>query len=189
MTLNEFMEKIEAYPVIPAVKNDAWLEECCKQDSEMVYVLYGDICNIADIVDRIKKCSKKAIVHIDLITGLESKAISVDFLYKITNLDGIISMKPAMIKRAQELGIFTIQRFYLIDGITYSNVIKHVKIGNPDVIEIMPAGVHKIIKYLKNEVEKPIIASGLSQDTEDIMAVLNSGGVAVSTTNKNLWDC
>ena len=42
---------------------------------------------------------KKAIVHVDLILGLSSKEISVDFIKKYTKADGIISMKPTLIKR------------------------------------------------------------------------------------------
>lgn len=63
-----------------------------------------------------------AIVHMDLIVGLSSKEISVDFLKKYTKVDGIISMKPAMIKRANDVGLFTIQRFYLMDRFTYANI-------------------------------------------------------------------
>ena len=36
-------------------------------------------------------------------------------------------MKPTLIKRANELGMFTIQRFYMMDALTYANIVKHVK--------------------------------------------------------------
>ncbi|WP_369521982.1 glycerol-3-phosphate responsive antiterminator, partial [Cloacibacillus evryensis] len=88
----------------PAVKNEEWLEGCRESECGIVYIIYGDICTIADIVRKVKEMGKKAIVHVDLIVGLSSKEISVDFILKYTAADGIISMKPALIKRANELG-------------------------------------------------------------------------------------
>ena len=189
LNLNEFMEATEICPVIPAVKNDEWLKSLNESDSELVYVLYGDICNIAEIVDYIKSLGKKAIVHVDLIVGLANKEISVDFIKKYTQADGIISMKPAIIKRAHEMGIFTIQRFYTMDALSYANVIKHAKHSDPDIVELMPAGLTKILGYVQDAIDKPIIASGLIMDNEEVIGALKAGALAVTTTNKTLWDC
>lgn len=189
LTKEEFLLATEKCPVIPEIKNDEWLEALADSDSDLAYILYGDICTISDIVDRVKAMGKKAIVHTDLITGLSPKEISIDFIKKYTKADGIISMKQALIKRANELGLFTIQRFYMIDGLTYANVAKNVKNSNPDVVEFMPAGLHKLIQYLVELIDKPIIASGLTQDREDIMRALKAGAIAIATTNRELWDC
>lgn len=189
LTKEYFMEATEACPVIPAVKNDEWLDYCTNSECGIVYIIYGDICNIADIVLKVKDAGKKAIVHLDLIAGLSSKEISVDFIQKYTKADGIISMKPGIIKRANELGIFTIQRFYMMDALNYANIVKHVKNCNPDVVEFLPAGLPKIIGYLLEEIDKPVVASGLIMDKEDVMGALKAGAFAVSTTNREVWDC
>ena len=189
LTTEEFMELTADCPVIPAAKNDEWLEACLASESKLVYVLYGDICNIADIVKKLKEKDKKVIVHIDLIEGLTSKEICVDFIKKYTMADGIISLKPTMIKRAKDLGIFTIQRFYMMDGRSYTNIVKHVRHTNPEVVEFMPAGLTKLIPYLVHEVDKPVVASGLIQDKEDVMGALKAGAMAVSNTNRKVWDC
>ena len=189
LTKESFLESTENCPVIPEIKNDDWLESLKASESDIVYVLYGDICTIGDIVDRVKVLGKMAIVHLDLIVGLSAKEISVDFIKKYTKADGIISMKPNLIKRANELGVFTIQRFYMIDGFMYANVVKNVRTSNPDVVEFMPAGLSKVMKYLAEQIQKPIVASGLTQDKADIMGALKAGAVAVATTNRELWDC
>lgn len=189
LTKEEFLMATEKCPVIPEIKNDEWLESLPDSDSDIVYILYGDICTIADIVERVKKMGKRAIVHIDLIVGLSAKEISVDFIRKYTRADGIISMKPALIKRANDLDFFTIQRFYMIDGLTYANVAKNVKHSNPDVVEFMPAGLSKLIRYLVELIDKPIVASGLTQDREDIIHALKAGALAIATTNRELWNC
>lgn len=189
LTQEYFMEATEVCPVIPAIKNDEWLECCKKSECGIVYIIYGDICNIAEIVQKVKDAGKMAIVHVDLIMGLSSKEISVDFLKKYTKADGIISMKPNMIKRAKEIGLFTVQRFYMMDALTYANIIKHVKNCDPDVVEFLPAGLPKVIQYLLKEIDKPVVASGLILDKDDVMGALKAGAFAVSTTNREMWDC
>lgn len=184
-----FIEATEACPVIPEIKNDEWLDNLTESDCGIAYIVYGDICNIAEIVDRVKEYGKMAIVHIDLIVGFSTKEICVDFIKKHTKADGIISMKPAMIRRANDLGLLTIQRFYMMDGFTYANIERHVKTCNPDIVEFLPAGLAKVMKYLVETIDKPVVATGLTQDREDVMGALKAGAIAVATTNKELWDC
>ena len=189
LTIQEFFEKTGESPVIPAIKNDEWLASLPSADCKIAYILYGNICNIADIVAAVKKTGKRAIVHLDLISGLGSKEFSVDFIKQYTQADGIISMKPNVVKRARELGMFTIQRFYTIDALSYANVAKHSQNCDPDVVEIMPAGLTKIIGYLRQDIKKPIVASGLVMDEADVLGALKVGAMAVSTTNRKLWNC
>ena len=183
-----FYDSTGRYPVIPGVKNDEWLESAIKSDREIVYVLYGNICNIQDIVRKLKAAGKFVVVHIDLITGLSSKDICVDFIKKFTEADGIISTKAHLIKRANEVGLFTIQRFFMIDQLTYDNIKRNVRDTDPDVVEMMPAGLEKMIRYAIEEVEsKPLIASGLVLDQSDVTKALAAGAIAVSTTNRKVW--
>ena len=104
-------------PVIAAIKDERGLGECLKTECQVVFILFGNVCNIGDIVKRVKDGGKRAIVHMDLVNGLSSKEISVDFIKNTTQADGIISTKPMIVKRAKELGLLTIQRFFIIDSI------------------------------------------------------------------------
>ena len=95
-----FYDMLEENPVIAAVKDEEGLEKCCGlEDIKVVFILFGDLCSIPDLVGRIKESGKMAVVHADLITGLGSREIAVDFIKKATQADGIISTKPALIKR------------------------------------------------------------------------------------------
>lgn len=189
LTKDFFMEATENCPVIPEIINDEWLEALPESDCEIVYIVYGDICTIPEIVEKVKEAGKMAIVHMDLIVGLSSKEISVDFLKKYTRADGIISMKPAMIKRANDVGLFTIQRFYLMDRFTYANIEKHIKNCNPDIVEFLPAGLSKVMSFLIEKIDRPVVASGLTQDKDDVMGALKVGAIAVATSNRRVWDC
>jgi glycerol uptake operon antiterminator len=104
----------------------------------VVFTLCGDICNIAKIVDEIKDAGKIAIVHMDLVDGLSGKESTVDFIKEHTKADGIISTKPALIKRAKELGLYTILRIFILDSMAFENIRKQMSIAKPDALEILP---------------------------------------------------
>ncbi len=136
---SEFMEALENSPVIAAVKDDDGLKKCLETDSSIVFILYGDICNIPQIVETVKSAGKIAMVHVDLIHGLSPKEIAIDFIHQYTKADGIISTKALLIKRAGELGLYTIHRFFVIDSMAYESISKTMRTGKPDCIEILPA--------------------------------------------------
>lgn len=187
LTTEEFLTNTEICPMIAAVNKWEAVEKCGDVDCKMVNVVFGDICTISDIVKKLKNMGKQVFVHVDLITGFASKEICVDFIKKYTESDGIISTKPYLIKRANELDLFTIQRFFMLDFITYANVVKHVHATNPNVVELMPAGLPKVIRYLCAEIDRPVVAGGLVLDKDDVIGALSAGAIAVSTTNQALW--
>lgn len=74
----EYYDIVEANPVIAAVKDQEGLEKCCRlEEIRVVFILFGNVCTISEIVRRVKEAGKMAVVHIDLIGGLGSKEIAV----------------------------------------------------------------------------------------------------------------
>ena len=183
----EFLEALEDSPIIAAIKDDDGLKKCISCDSQVVFVLYGDIISIPDIVMKIKEAGKIAMVHADLISGLGSKEIAIDFLKKNTLADGIITTKPNLIKRAKELHLYTILRLFLIDSMAYENIERQVKAAKPDVIEVLPALMPKIVPKVCKLSPTPVIAGGLISEKEDIMNLLQAGVISVSSTNDKIW--
>ena len=183
----EFREALEDSPIIAAIKDEGGLKKCLESDSRIVFILYGDICNIADIVKKVKDAGKLALVHLDLIVGLSAKEIAVDFIRKYTAADGIISTKPAIVRRAGELGLASILRVFVIDSMAYENIDKQVKSARPDVIEVLPALMPKVVRKICRISQTPIIAGGLVADKEYVMLLLQAGVVSVSSTNQDIW--
>ena len=183
----EFREALEDSPIIAAIKDDHGLKECLSSDSRIIFILYGDIVTIADIVDTVKESGRLAMVHLDLIGGLSSKEVAVDFLKKYTRTDGIITTKPNLIKRAKELGLYTILRLFLIDSMAYENIERQVRGAHPDLIEVLPALMPKIVAKVCKLSSIPVIAGGLVSDKEDIMALLQAGVTSVSSTDADVW--
>ena len=184
----KFYDLIEANPVIAAVKDEKGLATCCtREEIRVVFILYGDICNIKDIVAKVHESGKIAMVHVDLITGLSSREIAVDFIKNETEADGIISTKPALIKRAKELSLYTILRIFIIDSMTFEYINYQVLSGKPDMIEILPGLMPKVIRKVSKMVKIPVISGGLIREKEDVVEALSAGAISVSSTNPNVW--
>ena len=183
-----FYDAIEASPVIGAIKNMEGLEKCLQlEDIKVVFILFGDICNIGQIIEKAKIANKITMVHMDLIPGLESKEVSVDYIKKYTLADGIISTKPSLIKRGRELSLFTVLRMFVLDSMTLDNIKKNLSSGEPDFIEILPGTMPKTIRKICKEIHTPVIAGGLISDKEDVMIALDAGAISVSTTSYDVW--
>lgn len=183
----KMLEEFEDCPVIAAIKDENGLNKCLNSDIKIVFVLYGDICSISQIVGRLKQAGKIVIIHIDLIAGLSSKEIAVTYIRSVTHADGIISTRPAVIREAKEEGMFAIMRFFVIDSIAFESIRRQTESVHPDMIEILPGVMPKIIRKICQESRVPVIAGGLITDKEDIMAALGAGAVSISTTNQKVW--
>lgn len=183
----EFREAIEDSPIIAAVKDDEGLRKCLTCESRVIFILYGDICSIPKIVETVKASGKIAMVHLDLIAGLSPKEISVDFIKQYTKSDGIITTKPALIKRARELKLYTVLRLFVIDSMAYENIEHQLCAAKPDLIEVLPALMPKVISKICKLSNTPVIAGGLVSDKEDVMALLGAGVVSISSTNEKIW--
>lgn len=85
----------EISPIITALSkmNRVW-KKALKTESPVVFLLFGNICNITGLVDQVKNSGKIAIVHVDLIQGLSSKEVAVDFIHQNTRADGSSAPKP-----------------------------------------------------------------------------------------------
>ncbi len=184
-----FTDMIEASPIIAAVKDDDGLEACLESDVDVVFILYGDICSIRDIVSRVRAAGKLAMVHIDLIVGLSGKDASLDYLKNIIGADGVITTKHNLIAHAREIGLYTVLRYFLLDSMALLSIEKQQRSGAlPDVIEILPGIVApRIIRTIVIKSRTPVICGGLIQNREDVMHALNSGATAISTTSRDVW--
>ena len=178
---------LEDCPVIAAVKDETGLKECLYSESQIIFLLFGDICSVGRYVEIAKSAGKMVFVHMDLINGLGNKEVAVDFIREHTGVDGIISTKPQLVKRAKELGLFGILRIFVIDSMAFGNIEKQCASLVPDAVEILPGLMPKIIKKLCSTVNVPIIAGGLISDKEDVMNALNAGAVAISVPNQRVW--
>jgi glycerol uptake operon antiterminator len=183
----EFFELLRKTPVILSVRSAEELEQCLSGSCGIIFVLFGDILTIPDIIARIKDAGKLAMVHIDLIDGLASRDVGVDFLDRTAKVDGIVSTKANLIKRAKSLGLLTIQRFFVLDSLSLINIDRQFPLEYTDAIEILPGIIPKVIRRMAGITDKPIIVGGLISDRDDVRHALEAGAISVSTSNMALF--
>ena len=59
----KFLDALEVSPVIAAVKDDEGVAACLKSESQVVFILYVDVCTIPEIVSKVKAAGKLAVVR------------------------------------------------------------------------------------------------------------------------------
>ena len=123
----------------------------------------------------------------DLLGGIGSKEIAVDFMKEQTRADGIISTRLTLLKRAKELGMFTVFRVFILDSMALKNISKQAEQAKPDIMEILPGIMPKITQQIVQKISVPIICGGLISDKEDIIGAISAGAAAISSTNPNVW--
>ena len=174
-------------PVIAAVKDDAGLDAALQSECGAVFLLYGSAAGVCTQVDKVRAAGKLAIVHIDLIDGLSGREAAVDALEALCHPDGLISTRPAVIRRARHLGLVTVQRAFLLDSMSVENLPAQLAVGKPDFLEVLPGIMPRIIARITASTETPVIAGGLIQYKDEVMAAMGAGAAAVSTSSPAVW--
>lgn len=183
----KLMDAILDFPVIAAVKDEDGLQKALDNENiKVIFILFGDICSVGELIRRAHRADKFALVHIDLITGLASKEIAVDFIRRMTEADGIISTRQSFIRHAKELGLAAILRVFLLDSISLDSLEK-LDPTLPDCLDILPGTMPKIIRRVCAMAKVPVLTGGLITDKDDVLAALEAGATAISTTNPEVW--
>ena len=175
-------------PVIAAVKDETGLAAALKSECEVIFLLFGSVVNIPDLVKRVRDAGKLAVVHIDLIDGLSQREVAVDGLASVCQPDGIISTRPTLVRRARHLGLVTVQRAFILDSLALSNLPDQLSVGKPDFIEILPGIMPRVITEITQSTATPVIAGGLIKYKDEVMAAMRAGAAAVSTTCPAVWE-
>ena len=117
----------------------------------------------------------------------EGKEVAVDFIRNTTEADGIISTRQSFIRRAKELGLAAILRVFLLDSIALESLDK-IPANLPDCLDLLPGTMPKILRRVCATAKVPVLTGGLIADKEDVLAALEAGVTAISTTNQAVWD-
>lgn len=183
----EFYTRILENPIIAAVTDMEKLKDARSSPCEIIFLLAGNVFNIREAVNSIRQVNKLVYVHLDLLEGLSKDNTAVDYLYKSITPDGIITTKSNLIKHAKEIGMFTIQRLFLLDSLAVESGIKTVNNCKPDAVEIMPGIMNKVTAKISKELKIPVIAGGLINEKEDVISCLNAGAMGISASNEDVW--
>ncbi|MBY6036670.1 glycerol-3-phosphate responsive antiterminator [Fictibacillus nanhaiensis] len=178
----------EMKPMVAGVRDVADLDQAIESKVDIVSMMAGNLMNITDIVDKIHAAGKYAFLHVDLIKGLANNNEAVDFLAEKVKPTGIVTTKGRLIKKAKESGLVAIQHNFIIDTQAFAMSIRSIKQNQPDIVEIMPGLMPRVIRDLTKEINLPLIVGGLISNEEEIRQVIDAGATAVVSGNPELWN-
>jgi glycerol uptake operon antiterminator len=175
--------------VIPACRTEAEFA-CALQlpNSPSLIILFGDINNLPDLIQRSDAAGKLLLLHLDLIGGIGRDRAGIQFLAK-QGVKGLITTKPQLAKMARQEGMRVIQRMFLVDSESLRTGISLLKGFRPDAIEALPASTPaSVLAELKAATDVPILVGGLVRAADDVVQAVANGAFAVSTSKQELWN-
>lgn len=172
--------------VIAAVRTQEELLRAAQSEVKIVFDLNPNILTLENSIKILHEAGKKCFIHLDLADGIGKDRSGIAYA-KNLGVDGIISTRTGIIKAARELGVFTVQRFFIVDSHSIDTTVEALKSSKAQMIEIMPGSVLKVISRMKETIEVPIIAGGLIETEKEAVEAVKSGASAVSTGAQSLW--
>ena len=178
---------IHKNPIIAALCRDSDLDDLCLSNVRIAFILYGDLQSLPSIASRIKKAGILPFIHLDFVDGLSAKEAAVDFIKYYTCAAGIVTTKNAQIKRARNLELYSIQRFFVFDAISQNNIRTQLTACNADAVEILPGVISSVIQDLSKDCQMPFITGGFINSQKEVENALHCGAAAITTSVPNLW--
>jgi glycerol uptake operon antiterminator len=177
-----------ATPIIPAVRKFEFVDQAIAAHGKIVYLLTGDPENCESMIQKILSADKLPIVNLDLLNGFSRDRYAVNYL-KRTGARGIISTHLEPLRHALSIGLYGIQRTFLLDSGAMDTITNQLKNTTVDALEVLPALVApKILDRVRAiSPDLPVVGGGLIQTMKEAEELLAQGLSAVSISNPLMW--
>lgn len=174
--------------VIASVKSKDYIIDAAESNSNIVFLLTGDLITAGEYLNVLHKNKKDTFLHIDFIDGLSNSKSAIKYIADSWKPKGIITTRPQLIKYAKAEGLMAIQRIFLIDKYGLNKGIEMAHSCQPDAIEVLPGIMPNIIDDITKLTNLPIIAGGLISNKTEILDSLEAGALAISSGDPKLWN-
>ncbi len=175
------------FSVIASVRNEKEMDEAVRNNVKNVFLVRSSIHDVDWFCMMADENDINLFIYFDMIKGLSQDKEAVQFVVENLNFTGIVSNKAHIVKEAMNFKTFAILTLFLLDSYAIKQGTKILKDLKPDAINIAPGVIPKIVDQFINEVNIPVITSGLITEKEEIRQLLDAGATAVSTSNQELW--
>jgi glycerol uptake operon antiterminator len=175
-------------PIIPAIRKMEHVDQAIAAQSKIVFFMTGDPENCESNIQRVLATGKLPIINIDLLNGFSRDKYAVNYL-KRCGARGIISTHLDSLRHASTIGLYTIQRTFLVDSGALETITGQLKNTPIDALEALPAQVApKLLARTKSIVpEIPVMGCGLIYTMKEVEALLSQGVSAVSSSSPQMW--
>lgn len=184
MNRKELIDCLERSPVIASF-HEREFEQVLTAPPEILFDLKASLPTVQHRINAAHNAGKHIFVHIDLADGIGKDKTAIEYLASC-GVDGIISTRGQMIRFAKEAGLLTVQRFFALDTQGLDSIHELLEVSAPDLIEIMPGVIGKVIERFAGG-SIPVIAGGLIETKAEVTEALTNGAAAVSTGMPDLW--
>ena len=184
MRANELKNRLECFPIIAAIRDNRW-RQALNSPAEILFYLEANILTVRDRIRQAHEAEKIVFVHLDLAEGIGKDRSGIRYLAQL-GVDGIISTKAQLIRAAKDMGLVTVQRFFLLDSKGMESIDETLRSVTPHLVELMPGLIGKAIQRFSVG-EIPVIAGGLIETKQEVTDALRAGAAAVSTGADTLW--
>lgn len=175
--------------ILPAVRDMKDFEALMTTNISYIVLLETHLAQLPGIIRFARKYRKRIILHIDLIQGLKHDEAAAQFLCQMVQPDGIISTHASVISTAKKHKVLAIQRFFLIDSHSLKTSYRVLQHSKPDYLEVLPGVMPDIIRQVKSNTLTPVLAGGFIRTREEIEAAVEAGATAITTSDRDLWEC
>lgn len=186
--MGELLKTIRQKPVIAALRGLQLLEAALVSTISTIFYLHADISNLSFLTDKAREFGKNVFFHLEFIDGLGRDSAAVQHIARTAKPDGIITTRANSVRDAKDAGLFVVQRFFMVDKLSYETAVKNIEIAEPDMVELMPGIIPQIIRQMSADTRIPIIAGGLITTKGEAFQALQAGAAAVSTGTQALWN-
>jgi glycerol uptake operon antiterminator len=178
----------EQTPVIPAVRKFEHVEQAIAAHGKIVYLLTGDLENCESMFQRVLAADKLPIVNLDLLNGFSRDKYAVNYL-KRSGARGIISTHLEPLRHAASIGLYGVQRTFLLDSGAMEAISNYLRNTLVDALEVLPAlAAPKIMDRVRSIApDLPVVGGGLIQTLKEVEELLAQGLSSVSTSNPQMW--
>lgn len=174
--------------ILPAAKNIKQFEIMLRSHYEYIVLLDTHIGQLGSLIALANSHKKKVLLHADLIQGLRSDEYAAQFLCQTIKPAGLISTRTSVVKEAKKKSLIAIQRLFLLDSHALETSYRLLETFHPDFIEVLPGIMPHVIKEVAEKTNIPLLAGGLIRTREDVQMALDAGAIAVTTSDKQIWD-
>lgn len=186
--MKQLVNALTNHPVIAAARTPDAVLRASKSPVAAVFLLGGSIFDLEKMVLTVHDADKYAFLHIDLAEGIGRDEAAVEWCVRNLHIDGLISTRPQLIRKASDMGVVTIQRLFLMDSSSFAHGQRLLKNTPPHMAEVLPGIAPKAVRQLCETLNKPVIAGGMISERSEILEALNAGALAVSVSDERLWN-
>ena len=179
---------LEQTHIIPGVRVPELIARSTCAPGKVVYFLFGNPEQIAEMTGAVAASGKVPMVNVDLAAGLSRDEAAISFLAH-RQVRGIISTHIEPLRAARDFGLFVIKRTFLLDSTALDSALHSLEHFLPDALEVMPAiAAPRILPRLRRMYPQlPVIAGGLISTLREIEELVQQGVTSVSVSDPRLW--